>query len=615
MEPGGIGHVSRQEELAAIAAQREQRRLALEETADVQGTIDTDSGAIARHEKTAAGIRPKSNQELQAPRYSIDSIPAMEVDSLAEGQELESISRAFEPDGWKFQVGEPIGEGAYGEVFKLHEQMEGYKRAMHGKEGAPHVLKVLKTEQLASERAMHQVLNEIEVGRAMGLVEAVKRVRSKDGRERLALVMKYVPDEALPDFVMIDADFETPEAAHEYIASVGIGIEAVAQQLKTLADNGWVHRDVKPGNIRFDAMVPMNTRLIDPGAAIRSEELVQSELSVMGTPGYVLPERAAGRVSNTKYDDLYALGVTLGRALGLFKKTHGVLVADLLGQTLVSPDRDNVKAYLEERYGHALSPEAVELAELAWDMVVPNADINAGERTWHWMEYEDGRGMDMEMVTRKLDDILYRLGKAQPHTHLRLSELKELQIEVDIHMTQQARETMTGVRAAADAYDGDDTELVQQAVKNLAQTLRSVRDRETAETFMTLAQDLLLHMGVDTDLVSEGLESVSEDELSALLQEADQERIVLQQQQEANAALERLHTQVSALGASTQAPHLEAIKRIHRQLATRSEAIEDVFASIDTLEQAVRKRALQEAKERVASELEAPVEDDEHKAA
>src|SRR5205823_3257897 len=75
---------------------------------------------------------------------------------------------------------------------------------------------------------------------------------------------------------------------------------------------GVVHRDLKPGNVLFTA--DGTPKITDFGLAKRLDSLTAQTQSgaIMGTPSYMAPEQAAGRVGVVgPHADLYSLGAVL----------------------------------------------------------------------------------------------------------------------------------------------------------------------------------------------------------------------------------------------------------------------------------------------------------------
>ncbi|PWU16223.1 MAG: serine/threonine protein kinase [Verrucomicrobia bacterium] len=86
----------------------------------------------------------------------------------------------------------------------------------------------------------------------------------------------------------------------------------IASALALALKHGLLHRDIKPGNILFDA--DNEPKLIDFGLARSVEAVPESTTVTEGTPYYVAPEKIK-REKETFLSDMYSLGCTLYHAV------------------------------------------------------------------------------------------------------------------------------------------------------------------------------------------------------------------------------------------------------------------------------------------------------------
>jgi serine/threonine-protein kinase len=86
----------------------------------------------------------------------------------------------------------------------------------------------------------------------------------------------------------------------------------IASALDMILKHNLIHRDIKPGNILFDA--DNEPKLIDFGLARRVDAEPDSSNVTEGTPYYVAPEKIK-RERETPLSDMYSLGCTLYHAL------------------------------------------------------------------------------------------------------------------------------------------------------------------------------------------------------------------------------------------------------------------------------------------------------------
>jgi serine/threonine-protein kinase len=115
------------------------------------------------------------------------------------------------------------------------------------------------------------------------------------------LVMPYMSGGSLAD-VLVRSKTVAPAAAASIAAQVAVALDYAHRR-------GIVHRDVKPDNVLFDE--DGHAQLTDFGiATARFHGRLTRHGRAMGTPHYMSPEQAMGRMVDGR-SDLYALGVML----------------------------------------------------------------------------------------------------------------------------------------------------------------------------------------------------------------------------------------------------------------------------------------------------------------
>ena len=110
----------------------------------------------------------------------------------------------------------------------------------------------------------------------------------------------------LADRGSLDTRIEKQQRLHE-LDVLDIGIK-IASALDLALKHNLLHRDIKPGNILFNA--DNEPKLVDFGLARSAEAEPESATVTEGTPYYVAPEKIK-REKETFLSDMYSLGCTL----------------------------------------------------------------------------------------------------------------------------------------------------------------------------------------------------------------------------------------------------------------------------------------------------------------
>jgi predicted Ser/Thr protein kinase len=189
----------------------------------------------------------------------------------------------------RYRIVAPLGRGGMGDVYRGDDL----------KLGEPVALKFLPERFQRDPALVSVLLNEVRIARKVSHpnVCRVFDVGELDGQ--YFLTMEYVDGEDLASLLRrigrLSRD-RAIEVAHQLL----LGLAAVHR-------HGVLHHDIKPANAMIDARG--SVRLMDFGLAA-TVHLASGGDGRAGTPGYMAPERLAGKAA-TERSDLYSLGILL----------------------------------------------------------------------------------------------------------------------------------------------------------------------------------------------------------------------------------------------------------------------------------------------------------------
>lgn len=146
--------------------------------------------------------------------------------------------------------------------------------------------------------------------------------------EQPYLVMRYMPGGSLRQRMPSQRPVPLPEVVRI--------LTPIAAALDKAHSQHVIHRDLKPGNILFDA--DNNPYLADFGIARLAQG--NQTMSIMGTPAYMSPEQVRGDVPLDGRSDIYALGVILFEMLSGQQPFHAETPTQQMLMHLTQPVPD-----------------------------------------------------------------------------------------------------------------------------------------------------------------------------------------------------------------------------------------------------------------------------------
>jgi eukaryotic-like serine/threonine-protein kinase len=216
-----------------------------------------------------------------------------------------------------YQVGEILGRGAMGEVYRAEDRG-----------GLPVALKLLHPALLDNPTKVKRFLREAEAASA-----------AKSPHVPRVFATGWTDDGSAPWLAMElleghDLGWHLRKTGKLRLDLVVEMVEHVARALADVREAGVVHRDLKPANLFLTDSLPRNWKVLDFGLSkILWESGSLTRDHAVGTPSYMSPEQVKGPTVD-HLADLYALAAIAYRAITGIPPFAGDEVAHVLYRVL-----------------------------------------------------------------------------------------------------------------------------------------------------------------------------------------------------------------------------------------------------------------------------------------
>ncbi|MCP4153807.1 MAG: protein kinase, partial [bacterium] len=196
----------------------------------------------------------------------------------------------------RYKLEKLLGKGGMGEVYKAYD---------------PHLKRHIALKILHCEKpqVVERFLREARIQAQIDHRHVCKVYESGESEGHPYIAMQFIDGKSLADL----NDELSLEEIIRIIKEVALGLHAAHRK-------GLVHRDVKPSNIMITQTEEGSWKpfIMDFGIAREQEApALTSTGMVVGTPFYISPEHAMGKLKNLdRRCDVYSLGVTLYEVLG-----------------------------------------------------------------------------------------------------------------------------------------------------------------------------------------------------------------------------------------------------------------------------------------------------------
>lgn len=393
----------------------------------------------------------------------------------------------------QYQLLNKIAEGGMGVVFKAQQVTLNRYVAV----------KLLKTGQFANEKLRQRFVFEAKICAALEHPHIVKIHEVGEVGKFPYYVMDYIEGTPLDSYVK-DKNTERDEIARI--------LSQVADAVHHFHTRGIIHRDLKPDNVLIDAKD--DARIIDFGVAKsmdRTRDSLTLDGTIVGTPHYMSPEQAAGRVLDIDIrTDVYALGAILYTLLAGQVPYERIKYALILAIQSEDP-----------------TPITNVVPDLPWELVaiVNKAMERDRDRRYNTaleMKEDIDRYLNHEPIQARRATAMYRVAK---YVRRHRGQVALVSMMVLIFLSSVSFIIYSRINTAMELAKGRERELKAERQRADAQR-RLAREAKKAQS---TAEALLQEEKKTAKLAQEAAEK--EKKLQEQKHEAEKERLKLEQQQ------------------------------------------------------------------------------------
>ncbi len=270
-----------------------------------QGDYPDRQRLLAEHPELAPALKCLDALEALAPATPASSIDALTetIEAGADGtpsggkKAVELFRRPA--DFGDYELEEEIGRGGMGVVYKARQRSLDRTVAVK-----------MIASLLASRDQVRRFQAEAKAAAGINHPHVVQIYEVGEIYGQHYFAMEYVSGTTLAK--RLEAERQVPMQERLSFEEAASLIAAVARAVDCLHRHGIVHRDLKPSNILLDA--EGKPKVTDFGLAMPTGQGSRDDVNgvIAGTPPYMSPEQAAGRVNQIgPASDVYSLGAIL----------------------------------------------------------------------------------------------------------------------------------------------------------------------------------------------------------------------------------------------------------------------------------------------------------------